>query len=118
MSDIRRARAAMVRRIPERAWKASPSERRVCVNNSGLADPIDTLVDKIARYPNRGHRAILEGIVFQRLSRASLGHRNIGCGLLSGFYVKKSLSPQSAYASFFLRSVRNLYKNGCEMTIF
>jgi hypothetical protein len=44
MSDIRRARTALVRRILEGAGKASPSERRAAFNNSGLAEPIDKLL--------------------------------------------------------------------------
>jgi hypothetical protein len=45
MSDIRRARKALVRRILEGDGKASPSERRAAFNLSGLAGP---LVDKVA----------------------------------------------------------------------
>jgi hypothetical protein len=52
MSDIRQARKALVRRILE-AGKASPSERQAAFNNSGLAKPQGTLVDKVARYAYR-----------------------------------------------------------------
>ena len=49
MSDIRQARKALVRRILEGAGKASPSERRIAFDNSGLAEPLAALVDKVAR---------------------------------------------------------------------
>jgi hypothetical protein len=50
MSDIRQARKALASRILEGAGKASPSERRAAFNNSGLAGPPGTLVDKVARH--------------------------------------------------------------------
>jgi hypothetical protein len=50
MSDIRQARKALVRRILEGAGKASPSEHRAAFNNSGLAEPLGALVDKVARH--------------------------------------------------------------------
>ena len=48
MSDIRQARKALARRILEGAGKASLSERRTAFNNSGLAEPLAALVDKVA----------------------------------------------------------------------
>jgi hypothetical protein len=53
MSDIRQARKALVRRILEGAGKAPPSERQAAFNNSGLAEPLGTLVDKVARHAYR-----------------------------------------------------------------
>jgi hypothetical protein len=53
MSDIRQARKALARRILEGDGKASSSERRSAFNNSGLAGPIHTLVDKVARHASR-----------------------------------------------------------------
>ncbi len=50
MSDIRQARNALVNRILEGPGKTSPSERRAAFNNSGLAEPVGTLVDKVARH--------------------------------------------------------------------
>jgi hypothetical protein len=50
MSDIRRARRALERRVLEGDGKASPSERKAAFNNSGLAEPLRTLVDKVARH--------------------------------------------------------------------
>jgi hypothetical protein len=50
MSDIRQARKALASRILEGNGKASPSERRAAFNSSGLAEPLGTLVDKVARH--------------------------------------------------------------------
>jgi hypothetical protein len=53
MSDIRRAQKALVRRVLEGDGKASPSERRAAFNNTGLANPLGTLVDKVAKHAYR-----------------------------------------------------------------
>ena len=53
MSDIRPSRKALVRRILEGAGKASLSDRRAAFNSSGLAEPLGTLADKVARYAFR-----------------------------------------------------------------
>jgi uncharacterized tellurite resistance protein B-like protein len=53
MSDIRQAREALLNRILEGDGKASPSERRAAFNNSGLAEPLRTLVRKVARHAYR-----------------------------------------------------------------
>jgi hypothetical protein len=53
MSDIRQARKALVKRILEGAGNASSSERRAAFNNSGLAEPLGALVDKVARHAYR-----------------------------------------------------------------
>jgi len=53
MSDIRQAQKALVRRILEGDGKASPSERRAAFNNIGLAEPVGTLVDKVAKHAYR-----------------------------------------------------------------
>jgi hypothetical protein len=50
MSDIRQARKALASRILEGEGKASPSERRAAFHHSGLAEPLSTLVDKVARH--------------------------------------------------------------------
>ena len=50
MSDIKQARKALVRRILEGAGTATPSERRAAFDNSGLSEPLDMLVDKVARH--------------------------------------------------------------------
>ena len=49
MSDVRQAQRMLVRRILEGDGKASPSERRAAFNNSGLAEPVGTLVDRVAK---------------------------------------------------------------------
>jgi len=53
MSDIRQARMVLASRILEGGGKAPPSERRAAFNNCGLAEPLKTLVDKVARYACR-----------------------------------------------------------------
>jgi hypothetical protein len=53
MSDIRQARKALASRILEGDGKASPSERRAAFRNGGLAGPLGTLVDKVARHAYR-----------------------------------------------------------------
>jgi len=53
MSDIRQVRKALTRRILEGVGKASPSERQAAFNNSGLAEPLGALVDKVARHAYR-----------------------------------------------------------------
>ena len=53
MSDIEQARKALTKRILEGAGKASLSERRAAFNNSALAEPLGTLVDKVARHAYR-----------------------------------------------------------------
>jgi hypothetical protein len=65
MSDIRQARKALVTRILEGAGKASSSERRAAFNNSGLAEPLGALVDKVARH---AYRVTDEDITVARVS--------------------------------------------------
>ena len=50
MSNIRQAREALVTRILQGAGKAPPSERWAAFNNSGLSEPLNALVDKIAKH--------------------------------------------------------------------
>jgi hypothetical protein len=50
MSDIGQARKALTSRILEGDAKAPPSERKAAFNNSGLAEPLGPLIDKIARH--------------------------------------------------------------------
>ena len=52
MSDIRGARRALVSRILEAGGKASPSLRMAAFSNSGLAEPLDVVVDKVATDAN------------------------------------------------------------------
>ena len=53
MPDVRQAQKALVKRILEGDGKASPSERRAAFNNSGVAGPLGTLVDKVAKHAYR-----------------------------------------------------------------
>jgi hypothetical protein len=53
MPEIKQARETLERRILDGAGKAPASERRAAFNNSGLAGPTGTLVDKVARHAHR-----------------------------------------------------------------
>ena len=53
MSDTRQARKTLASRIQEGDGKASPFERSAAFNNSGLAKPVSTLVDKVTRHAFR-----------------------------------------------------------------
>jgi hypothetical protein len=68
MSDIGEARKALVRRILEGAGEASPSERRAAFQNSGLAEPLGALVDKVAR---QAYRVTDEDITATKMSGLS-----------------------------------------------
>ena len=50
MSDIRQARRAVVARILEGDGRTSHAQRRAAFNNAGLAEPLSTLIDKVARH--------------------------------------------------------------------
>ena len=65
ISDIKQARKALASRILEGDGKASPSDRRAAFNNSGLAELLATLVDKVARH---AYRVTDEDITVVRLS--------------------------------------------------
>jgi len=49
----RRAQRALVRRVLEGDGNASQSDRRAAFNNTGLAEPLGTLVDKVAKHAYR-----------------------------------------------------------------
>jgi hypothetical protein len=68
VSDIGQARRALTRRILEGAGEASTSERRAAFNNSGLAEPLGALVDKVARH---AHRVTDEDITAAKVSGLS-----------------------------------------------
>lgn len=52
MSDFREAQKALVSRILEGDGKASRTLRMAAFKNSGLAEPLDSLVDKVAMNAN------------------------------------------------------------------
>jgi hypothetical protein len=68
MPDIKRAREALVRRVLEGAGKVSISDRRAAFNNSGLSEPLNALVDKIA---TRAHTITDEDISAARMAGLS-----------------------------------------------
>ena len=47
MSDITKARKALVTRILERDGKASRAQRRAAFDHTGFAEPLNTLIDKV-----------------------------------------------------------------------
>ena len=50
MSDITQARKALVARIVEGDGRASHAQRRAAFDNAGLAEPLTTLIDKVAKH--------------------------------------------------------------------
>jgi hypothetical protein len=50
MSDFTQARKALVARILEGDGRASHAQRRAAFDNAGLAEPLSTLIDKVARH--------------------------------------------------------------------
>jgi hypothetical protein len=53
MSDITQARIILEKRILEGQGDASATDRRAAFNDSGLAEPLRTLVDKVAQHAYR-----------------------------------------------------------------
>jgi alkylhydroperoxidase family enzyme len=53
MSDIRQARQAVVARILEGDGQASHVQRRAAFANAGLAEPLRTLIDKVAKHASK-----------------------------------------------------------------
>jgi hypothetical protein len=53
MWDIRRKQKALVRRILEGDGNASQSNRTAAFYNTGLAEPLSTLIDKVAKHAYR-----------------------------------------------------------------
>lgn len=49
MADIKQARRAVIARIVDGDGKAPQAQRRAAFDNTGLPDPLRTLVDKVAR---------------------------------------------------------------------
>jgi len=68
MPDVRQAQKALVKRILEGDGKASPSERRAAFNNTGLAEPLGTLVDKVAK---QAYRVTDEDVTAAKVSALS-----------------------------------------------
>jgi len=50
MSDITQAREALTARILEGDGRASRAQRHAAFDNAGLAEPVRTLIDKVARH--------------------------------------------------------------------
>jgi signal transduction histidine kinase len=50
MTDITQARKALVEQILEGDGRASHAQRRAALDNAGLAEPLRTLIDKVAKH--------------------------------------------------------------------
>jgi len=68
MSDITRAHKALVARILEGDGRASHAQRRAAFANAGLAEPLSTLIDKVARH---AYKVMDEDIAAARTSGLS-----------------------------------------------
>jgi hypothetical protein len=53
MSDITQARKVVVARILEGDGRASHAQRRAAFDNAGLAEPLSTLIDKVAKHASK-----------------------------------------------------------------
>jgi hypothetical protein len=53
MTDIREARKALVERILEGDGRAPHGQRRAAFDNAGLAEPLSTLIDKVAKHAHK-----------------------------------------------------------------
>jgi hypothetical protein len=53
MSDFARARRALITRILDGAARASSAQRRAAFDNTGLAEPLRTLIHKVAHHAHK-----------------------------------------------------------------
>jgi hypothetical protein len=53
MSKFTKARSALTARILEGAGKAPPAQRRAAFENTGLAEPLRTLIHKVAHHAHK-----------------------------------------------------------------
>ncbi len=83
MADITEARKALVARILEGKGTAPPPQSRAAFDNAGLAEPLRTLIDKVARYassirPQRGRDIRARRVRRYRPGHAAVRHRARG----------------------------------------
>jgi hypothetical protein len=71
MTDIRRARKALVARILEGDGRASQAQRRAAFNSAELAEPLSTLIQKVAKH---AYRVTDDDIAAVRASGVSEDH--------------------------------------------
>lgn len=83
MSDIRKAREALVGRILEGGGAAPQAQRRAAFNNIGLSNPLQMLVEKVGKHANTitdddiaAARAsgLSEDQIFEIVVCAAIGH--------------------------------------------
>ena len=53
MSNIAQARRALLARILEGDGRASHAQRRAAFDNAGLAEPLNALIDKVAKHADK-----------------------------------------------------------------
>lgn len=53
MSDIKKARSALLARILDGEGTAPSAQRRAAFDGAGLAGPLRTLVEKVGKHPNQ-----------------------------------------------------------------
>jgi alkylhydroperoxidase family enzyme len=68
MTNITHTREVLIMRILEGDGQASHAQRRAAFDNKGLADPLKTLIDKVAKH---AHRVTDEDIIAARASGLS-----------------------------------------------
>jgi alkylhydroperoxidase family enzyme len=68
MSDIRQARKALVARVLEGDGRAPHADRSAAFDNAGLAEPLSSLIDKVAR---RAHKVTDADIAVARAAGLS-----------------------------------------------
>jgi hypothetical protein len=85
MSNIEQARKALLQRVLEGGGKTSSVERQSAFNNSGLAESIRLLVDKVARaaqtitnedFERATQSGLSEDQIFEIVACAAIGQAN------------------------------------------
>jgi alkylhydroperoxidase family enzyme len=95
MADIKQARKAVIARILEGDGQAPQAQRRGAFDNTGLTDPLRTLVDKVARQAHQvtdgdvsatRSAGLTEDQIFEIVVCAAIGQANrqyeSGCAAL------------------------------------
>jgi hypothetical protein len=68
MSDITQPRKVLVARILDGNGRASHAQRRAAFDNAGIAEPVSTLIDKVARH---AYKVVDEDIAAAKVSGLS-----------------------------------------------
>ena len=82
MSDITKARRALLARILEGDGRARLAQRRAAFDNAGLSEPLSTLIDKVAKHAYKvtdediaaaGESGLTEDQIFEIVVCAAIG---------------------------------------------